>query len=519
MMGTRRSVSVGPRSTRILVALVLVGTGIASATPAHASDGGAPRAVIVEAASSEAAARSVESVGGTVDLSLPIIAAVAAHVSDDGIAALDPNPTLHVTPDAAMHSTSDSFDASVLDPQVAAINPGATWSSDAGSGVGIALVDTGVADTPDLNGSRLVRSPDFSGEGDGIDHYGHGTFMAGLIAGDGTASAGSPNRHLGVAPGATLVSVKVAQADGSSSLSRVIAGIGWAVTNRDAYDIGVLNLSFGLDAPMTYLQNPLDAAAEAAWSSGITVVASAGNNGDEGVTSPGDDPYVITVGSTDTRGTATTSDDTVPTWSGRDRGEGHAKPDVVAPGVSLVSLRAPGSTIDVQHPTARVGADYFRGTGTSMSTAVVSGAAAVLLSHHGNATPDDVKGALVDSAVQIGRQAGAIDLAAADTTVARSDWWQHFHVAFDGLDRGLKKGMPWTASRWTDETWAASRWTASRWTASRWTASRWTTLEWSASRWTASRWTASRWTASRWTASRWTASRWTSDLWVSQSWG
>ena len=154
-----------------------------------------------------------------------------------------------------------------------------------------------------------------------------------------------------------------------------------------------------------------------------------------------------------------------------------------------------------------------------MSTAVVSGAAAVLLSHHGNATPDDVKGALVDRAVQIGRQAGAIDLAAADNAVARRDWWQHFHVAFDGLDRGLKQGMPWTASRWTDDTWAASRWTASRWTASRWTASRWTTLEWSASRWTASRWTASRWTASRWTASRWTASRWTSDLWVSQSWG
>jgi serine protease AprX len=502
--GTRRSFTLGPRSARVLVALALVGTGVASVAPARASEAGALRAVIVQAATTEAAARSVESVGGTVDGSLPIIAGVAAHVSAGGLAALGTNPALQITADAAMHPTSDSFDVSALDPQVAAINPGATWSPDAGRGVGVALVDTGVFDTPDLHGSRLVRSPDFSGEDDAVDHYGHGTFMAGLIAGDGTASTGAQARHFGVAPGATLVSVKVADADGSSTLSRVIAGIGWVVTNRDTYNIGVLNLSFGLDAPLPYVVNPLDAASEVAWASGITVVAAAGNQGDEGVTSPGDDPYVITVGATDTMGTAATNDDAVATWSGRGRVLGHAKPDVVAPGVSVVSLRAPGSTIDVQHPEGRVDDTYFRGTGTSMSAALVSGGVAVLLSHHGNATPDDVKGALVDSAVQLDPSAPAIDLAAADQAVARSDWWQHFPVAFDGPDRGLRTGMPWTASRWTDETWAASRWTASRWTASRWTASRWT---------------ASRWTASRWTASRWTAARWTADAWVSQSWG
>jgi serine protease AprX len=508
MTGTRSRVF-GPRSARVLVALVMTGAGALSAAPAHAADAGVPRAVIVQATTTEAAARSVEAVGGIVDVSLPIIAGVAAHVTAGGIAMLGANPSLHVTADAAMRPTSDSFDASALDTQVAAINPGATWSPDAGRGVGVALVDTGVADTPDLHGSRLVRSPDFSGEEDAVDHYGHGTFMAGLIAGDGTASTGAQARHFGVAPGATLVSVKVADADGSSTLSRVIAGIGWVVANRDAYNIGVLNLSFGLDAPLPYVVNPLDAASEAAWASGITVVASAGNNGDEGVTSPGDDPYVITVGATDTMGTPATNDDAVATWSGRGRAHGHLKPDVVAPGVSVVSLRAPGSTIDVQHPSGRVGDAYFRGTGTSMSTALVSGGVAVLLSHHGNATPDDVKGALVDSAVPLAGRASAVNLAAADQAVARPDWWQHFPVAFDGLDLGLRTGMPWTASRWTDETWAASRWTASRWTASRWTASRWT----------ASRWTASRWTASRWTASRWTASRWTADAWASQSWG
>lgn len=497
-----------PWPAPILLALILTASALVGATPARATQG-ARRAVIVQATSVAAAGRAVASVGGTVDESLPIIAGAAAHVTDAGIVALGAMPSVHVTPDKVLHPTGIAFDASAVDTQVAAIDPGPTWSADAGRGVGVALVDTGVADTPDLHAPRLVRAPDFSGEGDGVDHFGHGTFMAGLIAGDGTASTGGQPRHFGIAPGATLVSVKVADANGASSLSRVIAGIGWVVANRDAYNIGVLNLSFGLDTQQPYFANPLDAASEAAWASGITVVAAAGNSGANSVTSPGDDPYVISVGATDTMGTATTSDDTVPAWSSSEQFRGFAKPDVVAPGASLVSLRAPGSTIDVQHPDARVGASYFRGTGTSMSTAVVSGAVAALLEHHGNATPDDVKGALVDSASLVKSGARAIDLNAADHAVARSNWWQHFPVAFDGLGRGLRMGMPWTASRWRDETWTASRWRASRWTASRWRDETWT----------ASRWRDETWTTSAWTASRWRALAWAADAWVSQSWG
>ena len=119
---------------------------------------------------------------------------------------------------------------------------------------------------------------------------------------------------------------------------------------------------------------------------------------------------------------------------------GANKPDVSAPGVSLVSLRAPGSTIDVQHPEGRVDGTYFRGTGTSMSTAVVTGAVAVLLSHHGNASPDDVKGALVDTATSVRDRGREIDLDAADHAVAREDWWQHFPTAFVGLPRGPQGG-------------------------------------------------------------------------------
>ena len=488
--------------------------GLVAMPAAHAADAGPAQAVIVEASSVSAATTAVDAVGGRVDLSLPIVNGVAARISSSAAAELETNPTLRVMADATLHPTGASFRAATsdgqgVDTQIAALDPPAGWSPDAGRGVAVALVDTGVTPTPDLHGSRLVVGPDLSGEGDGLDHYGHGTFMAGLIAGDGTASAGAPTRHFGVAPGATLVSVKVAGADGSTTVSRVIAGIGWVVSHRDTYGIDVLNLSFGVDAPMPYVFNPLSAAVEAAWASGIAVVVSAGNDGNGHVTSPGSDPYVITVGAADTASTVSTSDDGVPSWSGQEQFRGYSKPDVVAPGVSLISLRAPGSTVDVTHPEGRVGAVYFRGTGTSMSTAVVSGAAALLLADHPAATPDDVKGALVDGAVHISGNAREVDIARAGRAQAEPDWWQHYPVAFHGLGRGFDNGMPWTATRWT-----ASRWTATRWTATRWTATRWTDEEWAASRWTSTRWTATRWTATRWTASRWTA-----EAWPSQSWG
>ncbi len=483
---------------------MVLALALAYAPCAHALASGPQQSVIVEADSMEAAINAVHAVGGRVDLALPIVHGVAAHVDAAGAAALFANDRVHVFPDAVLHPTGATFGAASADTQLAALDPGPDSTPDAGRGVAVALIDTGVSDTPDLRGSRLVRGPDLSGDDDGVDHYGHGTFMAGLIAGDGAASVGAPTRHVGVAPGATIVSVKVAGADGTSTVARVIAGIGWVVTHRDTYGIRVLNLSFGVDFPVPYLVNPLDGAAEAAWASGITVVAAAGNEGRAGVTSPGDDPYVVTAGASDTAGTADVRDDTVAPFSGRQRFFGYAKPDVVAPGVSVVSLRDPGSTIDVQHPEGRVDETYFRGSGTSMSTALVSGAAAVMLWHHPSATPDDVKGALVDGAARTADGADALDIAAADNAIARRDWWQHYLVAFDGLGIGLRFGMPWTASRWT---------------ASRWTATRWTDETWEATRWTASRWTASRWTATRWTASRWTATRWTASAWPSETWG
>ena len=506
------------RWTRRAVAVALVSTSAAFGAPslAHAQTGGGHdggNAVIVQSSSVDAAARAVEAAGAHVTLRLDAVNGVAASVDADALAMLGRDADVRVAPDATMHPTGLSFGPEAASPQVAASDPGASWGSDAGQGVGVALIDTGVADTPDLQG-RLVRAADFSGEGDGIDRYGHGTFVAGLIAGDGAASAANGTRQAtGVAPGATIVSLKVAGADGSTSLSRVIAAIGFAVQNEEKYDIGVMNLSFGADMQMPYNANPLDAAVEFAWAAGITFVAAAGNEGADSVSSPGDDPYVVTVGASDTHGTAATADDTVPSWSSHESFRKYAKPDIVAPGVSDVSLRAPGSTVDTTHPEGRVDDTYFRGTGTSMSTGLVSGAAAVLLQRNPDATPDDVKGALLDGAATTADGAKALDLDRATNTTAQPAWWQHFHVAMGGFGPGLEDGMPWTSTRWSGDTWLSMRWKSLRWKSIRWGSIRWGSIRWGSIRWGSIRWHDLDFQAAQWDSLRWHTLSWSSQGW------
>ncbi|MDQ1461583.1 MAG: serine protease AprX, partial [Actinomycetota bacterium] len=213
------------RPARLSAVCTLVAVSFAATPAAHASEDGPAVPVIVEASSVAAATAAVDGVGGTVDLALPVVAGVAAHVPAGRLAALDAEPTVRVLQDATLHPTGGSFGPSPadrtsapdpkhddtkhdgsghdtpppgVDPQLAALHLSGDWSPAAGRGTAVALVDTGVSATPDLQGSRLVRGPDLSGEGDGVDHYGHGTFMAGLIAGDGTASAGTGTPHYGV---------------------------------------------------------------------------------------------------------------------------------------------------------------------------------------------------------------------------------------------------------------------------------------------------------------------------------
>jgi serine protease AprX len=278
-----------------------------------------------------------------------------------------------------------------------------------GAGVNVAVVDTGVdGDLPDFRTSgtdptsrviaSAVANPDAT---TAADLYGHGTHVAGLIAGNGRALPTSDplyNRYIGTAPQAGLVSVKVSDDDGNASIMDVIAGLQFVVDHRADYGIRVVNLSLGAATALPYRVDPLDAAVEAAWAHGIVVVVAAGNYGtstDAVSYAPANDPYVITVGAVDDHATKNPADDTLAPWSSRGlTQDGFAKPDLVAPGAHIVGPLAPGSRFLELCPNCLVDGRYFRVGGTSMAAPIVSGIVADLLSAHPTWTPDQVKGAL-----------------------------------------------------------------------------------------------------------------------------
>jgi serine protease AprX len=259
-----------------------------------------------------------------------------------------------------------------------------------------------------------------------------------------------------------------------------------------------------------FAADPLGWAVEQAWAAGITVVAAAGNDGDGVVTAPGRDPWVITVGATDHRGTATTVDDTVPDWSGSGRVGPVAKPELLAPGVAVTSLRAPASTIDLAHPGARIGDDNFRGSGTSMAAALTAGVVATLTARHPEATPDDLKTALVVAADDVvGEIGGAVDTSEAETVDEDAvQRWREAHRAHSG-----------DATEWQGTRWSGTRWSGTRWSGTRWSGTRWSGTRWSGTRWSGTRWTGTRWTGTRWTGTRWTGNAWTGNAWTDASWG
>jgi serine protease AprX len=284
-----------------------------------------------------------------------------------------------------------------------------------GRGVAVAVLDSGVAPDRDLSqaGNRLLASVSFAGTSDPEhpDKGGHGTHIAGTIAGDGSASAG---QFVGIAPRANIVSVQVLDANGRGRISSVLAGLQWVLLNKDRFNIRVVNLSFGATTPDSYIRDPMAAGAEFAWRNGLVVVAAAGNTGParNKVETPGVDPYVITVGSTDDQLTLSLDDDTLAWFSGWGTpANSTPKPDLVAPGRQVVGPRVPGSVLDRLFPnhvvTASNGAKYFRLTGTSMATAIVSGAVALVFQRRSDLSPDQVKRALTTSAQRFGRAAPA----------------------------------------------------------------------------------------------------------------
>jgi serine protease AprX len=423
-----------------------------------------------------------------------------------------------------------------------------------GQGVGVAVIDSGTAEMNDLHG-RIVFGPDLSGEGTTLDSYGHGTVMAGIIAGGGDDSASDPaGAHTGVAPKATIVSVKAAGATGGADVSTMLQAMHWVSAYAKQFNIRVLNLSWGTHSTQDPTIDPLNYAVERLWREGILVVVAAGNDGPlpGTITKPGDDPVVLTVGAFDDAGTVDGADDTIATWASRGpTAAGLVKPDLVSPGRTLISPRAYGSHIEVNNPTALVQPSYIKGSGTSQATAVTSGLAALLLSAHPEYTPDQVKALLIGTTSPIpgviptDQGAGRTRLAAAMAAQPGPSHWQNpmatglgsieksrggvtLKVVCDGVKQDLVGEIDarcegwnpqlWTGSAWTGSAWTGSAWTGSAWTGSAWTGSAWTGSAWTGSAWTGGTWTGSAWTGSAWTGSAWTGSAWTGSAWTGSTW-
>ena len=420
-----------------------------------------------------------------------------------------------------------------------------------GSGVTVAVLDTGVTRHGDL-GNRVRARADLTPDGDGYDRYGHGTHMTGIIAGNGAASAG---RYAGAAPGASVLPVKVAGWNGATDVSEVLAALEWIAVNRSRYDIRVVNLSYGTDSSQKHLEDPLNRAVERLWRSGVLVVVSAGNRGDGGskIDKPGDDPHVLTVGAADTRNTVTVADDELAPFSSRGpTGDGVAKPDLVAPGVSIPSQRARNSTVDVLRPAARIDADYFKGTGTSQAAAVVSGIAARMFEAAPGLTPNEAKAALVGTAGRAlagvpGAGAGLVDAAAAVNAAGKRTYRTRpanqglglssgrgsidssrgsFKPYTDYKERGKPEqlsgevdalGREWDAGAWAERAWTTSTWQRNAWAAHTavglgWQpaprADPWSGLGWDEDSWTARSWGDAGLPDSEWVARSWGASLW-----------
>ena len=372
------------------------------------------------ATSGKAIDHLIRSVGGKVGKRLAGGSSLAAVVPNDALPEIAASPLVErVSLDRVVVATMDRTAETV-----GAVSARQNFGVD-GAGIGVAVIDSGIIGWHDdladgRGGQRVVDYVDFSGDvvdcggvaGGGTvpeDGFGHGTHVAGIIAGNGADSDGGIT---GIAPRAQLIVLKVLDAAGRGHTSDVIAALDYAVSRRAAFNIRVINLSIAAPVYESYNNDPLTLAAERAVRAGITVVAAAGNNGRSrggraqygAITAPGNAPWVLTVGASSHMGTADRADDTIAPFGSRGPTafDQAAKPDIVAPGVGIESLAAPGSTLYetgtayLVPGTSPTGGPmpYMSLSGTSMSAAVVSGTAALMMQANPQLTPNAIKAIL-----------------------------------------------------------------------------------------------------------------------------
>jgi serine protease AprX len=428
-----------------------------------------------------------------------------------------------------------------------------------GKGVGIALIDTGVAPVPGIPPAQVVNGPDLSFESQSptlryLDTYGHGTHMAGIIIGNDVATGTK-----GIAPGARLTSIKVGTANGAVDVTQMIAAIDWVVKNRNhdpANPIKIITLAYGTGGKPDVWSDPMSLAVQQAYKAGITIVAAAGNqgNGYGRLTQPAADYYSLAVGAAVSNGTVAPADDTLSTFTNLST---NGRPiDVVAPGMSIASLRVPGSNIDNGYASARVGDTLFRGSGTSQAAAVTAAACALVLQARPTLTPSQLRNVIQQGTWLPKMASGAmgakeINVNAALTNQMGNEYTGNLstgtgtleatrgpsHVVADNValsgQRSLfgafdtaawsaraKAQTSWSGGVWMGNRMAGDGWTGTSFAAKTWAAAAWPGGSWGGSAtWTDPAWTGRTWNGRFWAAGTWNARFWASDDWSAAYWG
>jgi serine protease AprX len=506
---------------RIRWAIAALAVTACAAVPATAG-ASARSQVIVQldpGASAAAVKAQVRAYGGRVTGDLPIINGFAAKLSDGAAASLQRAAGVRaVTRNGSMKPQGDINANELRTAYPSSVDAPEAWNlgyNARGTGVGVAVIDTGIAgqmkDFEKIGTSRasrvvasVVTNP---AARTANDTYGHGTHVAGILAGNGTERDRSDpleNHYIGVAPEADLVSVKVSDDLGNATVLDVIYGLQFVVDHKADYNIRVVNLSLESSTPGSYKTDPLDAAVESAWLNGIVVVAAAGNRGSDADAvqyAPGNDPYVISVGALDDQASQADGDDSRATWSSRGTTQdGFAKPEIHAPGARIVSTLAPNSTFATLCPTCIVEGQMIRAGGTSMAAPMVAGAAALLLQKYPNLTPNQVKGVLIRSARTVNNRFAAVDAYSALKAAAEGNTAPaNAGLVPNAIVNATTGAIDYTRSSWSRSSWStADGGLTADFARSSWSRSSWSSYDSSGIETTRSSWSRSSWSTS-WT--------------------
>jgi serine protease AprX len=395
------------------------------------------------------------------------------------------------------------------------------WTNGSPKAPTIAIVDSGIdpAHTADF-GNRVLGqvnlaslTPNSPGDG-----YGHGTFVAGIAAGAAPGFAGA-------APKANLVSLDVMNDQGQATVGDVINACDWILANKSTYNIQVANFSLHAMNRASVMFDPLDAAVEKLWLNGVVVVAAAGNyatdaqNTPSGVPfAPGNDPFVITVGAADIGTQLGLGDDNVAPWSAWGyTGDGFMKPDISAPGRYMVGPVTAGGGLALERPDKVIKPGYMQLSGTSFSAPIVAAAAAMLRQQNPTWTPDQVKGALMVTALPTPlAKKGSLGVGEVNIALARM-YKKTPPNPNAGLDQYLTKlsdgSSVFNAAAWQSAAWSSAAWNSAAWNSAAWSDAAWSSAAWSDAAWSDAAWSSAAWSTAAWSDAAWSDAAWSDAAW------